>query len=327
MISVNYNNEKTKAVAELPLETIYNTTSFEGKWVHLINPDDKEISFVSSVTGISEDFLKAPLDEEERPRIDKEDDSLLILVDIPVIDESDDDDYYTYSTLPMGIVIRGKNIVTVCLKDSIVVRDIQYGRIRNVDFSYITRFTFQLLYSVSMQFQHYLRRIDKASQKLQDELQKHMKNEEIIQLLDIENSLVYFSTSLRLNCSVIDKLTRQNHLYKYEEDQDLIEDVGIESLQAYEMCNTYRDILSGTRDAFSSVISNNLNNRMKTLTSITVILAVPTMVAGLFGMNIDGIPGNSAYSGGKWWVFLLVCGVTLLLTGIIALIMWKRKIL
>ena len=324
MITVAYNKDSNKKIAELPTEAIYTATSFEGKWVHLINPDDKEIEFVSSITGIEEDFLKAPLDEEERPRIDKEDDSLLILVDIPVTDESEDD-YYTYSTLPMGIIIKGKNIVTVCLKDSVVTRDVLFGRIKNVDFSYITRFTFQLLYSVSIQFQHYLRRIDKASQKLQDELQKNMQNKELIQLLDIENSLVYFSTSLRLNCSVIDKLTRQNHLNKFEEDQDLIEDVGIESLQAYEMCNTYRDILSGTRDAFSSVINNNINIRMKFLTSITVILAIPTMIAGLFGMNLDGIPGFSGGGSSFQWAFFVVCIATLLITGIVALVIWKKK--
>lgn len=317
----------TRKVAELPTEAVFESKSFEGKWVHLINPDDKEIEFVSSVTGITEDFLKAPLDEEERPRIDKDDDNLLILVDIPVIDENDDDDYYTYSTLPMGIIIRGKNIVTVCLKDSIVTRDMQFGRIRNVDFSFITRFTFQLLFSVSVQFQHYLRRIDKASQKLQDELQKDMKNKELIQLLDIENSLVYFSTSLRLNCAVIDKLTRQSHLNKFEEDQDLIEDVGIESLQAFEMCNTYRDILSGTRDAFSSVISNNLNTVMKRLTSITIILAVPTMIAGILGMNIDGIPWSQTNGGGQSWGFWVMTGICLVSAAIAAIILWKKKML
>ncbi|NCA67330.1 MAG: magnesium transporter CorA family protein [Clostridia bacterium] len=321
MINVTYNDKKTNKLIELNAEEIEQCKSFKGKWVHMINPDDKEIEFVSEITSIPEIALKAALDEEERPRIEKEDEYLLVLVDIPVI-QDDEDDRISYTTLPMGIIVTENILVTVCLKDSAVTRDFIYGRVKNVFINNPTRFTFQLLFTIATKFLHYLRQIDKTSQKVQTELHKSMKNKELIQLLDIENTLVYFSTSIRTNNVVIDKLSRSNFLPKVEEDQDLIEDVAIESLQALDMCNTYKDILSSTMDAFASVISNNLNIVMKILTSITVIISVPTLIASLFGMNLGGIPGGNFKFG-----FLIVTLVSLLMAVGLGLVLYRKKMM
>lgn len=329
MIGVCYTDERSGKVTKIPKELINESSDFSNKWIQLINPDEREIDFIASKTGIQTDFLKAALDEEERSRIEKEDDTLLIVVDIPTVIMDEKKSYCTYSTIPMAIIMREDYFVTVCLEDTPILQEFgqNASKARYINISMHSRTTFQLLFSIATKYLFYLRRIDKSSQRIQADTHKSMKNKELIELLDIENSLVYFSTSLRANAAVIEKLTRTNLIKKHEEDQDLIEDVAIENSQAIEMCNIYRDILSGTMDAYGSLISNNLNNVMKVLTSITLVLSVPTLIASLFGMNLDGIPGNSSYSGHFPWAFGLVCGLSLALTGIIALILKKKKMM
>ena len=329
MIGVCYTDANSGRVTKVPKELINESSDFSNKWVQLINPDEREIEFIASKTGIFSDYLKAALDEEERSRIEKEDDCLLIVVDMPTVVMDEKKSYCTYSTIPLGIIMRENYFVTVCLEDSPILQEFGQGvsKMKGIDIRMHSRTTFQLLFQIATKYLFYLRRIDKSSQRIQADTHSSMKNKELIELLDIENSLVYFSTSLRANAAIIDKLTRTNLIKKHEEDQDLIEDVAIENSQAIEMCNIYRDILSGTMDAYGSLISNNLNNVMKVLTSITLVLSVPTLIASLFGMNLDGIPGNTSYAGKFPWAFGIVCGVSLAITGIIALILKKKKMM
>lgn len=324
MVTIAYNNQNK--IVEHSEEEIKELTSLKDKWVHMINPSDKEIEWVEDLTGIPGDVLKSALDEDERARIEK-DDELLILVDIPVVEDDEDTGGVVYNTLPLGIIVKDKTIVTVCLKDSSVIRDFLLGRVKDVVINKSARFVFRLLLSIATKYLAYLRQIDKTSQHIQTELHKSMKNKGLNELLDIQNALVYFSNSLRANNNVIDKLIKSNsYLPKYEEDQDLIEDVGIESMQALETCNTFRDILESTMAAYSSVISNNLNNVMKVLTSITFIMSVPTVIGSLFGMNLDGIPGNSG-SGKFPFAFLIVCIISFVCAIVCAVIMKKKKLL
>lgn len=324
MVTIAYNNQNK--IVEHSEEEIKELTSLKDKWVHMINPSDKEIEWVEDLTGIPGDVLKSALDEDERARIEK-DDELLILVDIPIVEDDEDTGGVVYNTLPLGIIVKDKTIVTVCLKDSSVIRDFLLGRVKDVVINKSARFVFRLLLSIATKYLAYLRQIDKTSQHIQTELHKSMKNKGLNELLDIQNALVYFSNSLRANNNVIDKLIKSNsYLPKYEEDQDLIEDVGIESMQALETCNTFRDILESTMAAYSSVISNNLNNVMKVLTSITFIMSVPTVIGSLFGMNLDGIPGNSGT--GKFpFAFLIVCIISFVCAIVCAVIMKKKKLL
>ena len=326
MISVCYTDTKTNKVTRVPKELINESSDFSDKWIQLINPDEREIDFIASKTGIMAEFLKAALDEEERSRIDREDDSLLILVDIPMVVMDSKKSYCTYSTIPLGIAMRENFFVTVCLEDTPLLQEFGqgYNKTKNVDVRLRSRTTFQLLFQVATKYLYYLRQIDKSSQRIQSEVHKSMKNKELLELLDIENSLVYFSTSLRANAAVIDKLIRTNLIKKHEEDQDLIEDVAVECNQAIEMCNIYRDILTGTMDAYASVISNNLNIVMKTLTSITFVISIPTLIASFFGMNLDGIPGNGMHHP---WAFGVAVGASLLFTGIITWILKRKKLL
>ena len=325
MIGVCYTDPNSGRVTKIPKELINESSDFSDKWVQLISPDEKEIQFIASKTGIMPDYLRAALDEEERSRIEKEDDNLLIVVDIPTVVMDDKKSYCTYSTIPLGIIMRDKYFVTVCLEDSPILQEFGQAssKVKGINLSMHSKTTFQLLFAIATKYLFYLRRIDRSSQRIQADLHSSMKNKELIELLDIENSLVYFSTSLGANAAVIEKLTRTNVIKKHEEDQDLIEDVAIENNQAIEMCNIYRDILSGTMDAYASVISNNLNIVMKVLTSITLILSIPTLIASLFGMNLDGIPGSSNAP----WAFGVVTASSLLVTLLIAWILKKKKMM
>ena len=286
-----------------------------GCWVALTNPSAGELLDISSQFQIDIDDLKAPLDEEERSRIEVEDGYTLILVDIPVIEERNDKDWY--GTIPMGILMTDDVIFTVCLQETPVLTAFMDGRVRNFHTHMKTRFILQILYKNATWFLHYLRIIDKKSDEVEKELHHSSRNRELIELLELEKSLVYFTTSLRSNEVVLEKLLRSDRIKKYPEDEDLFEDVIIENKQAIEMANIYSGILSGTMDAFASVISNNLNIVMKFLASVTIVMSIPTMIASFYGMNVntDGMPfAHSPF--GFWGVILVSLVVSLIVVWI-----------
>ena len=315
-------NDTNKNLTVLPEGTEMSSDFLVNKWVNLVNPDDKEVDRIASLTGISEDYLKAALDEEERARIDKEGECVMILIDVPIIEEDPEDNYYTYGTIPMSIIHKDNYLVTVCLRENSVVNDFKFGRVKNVETFKSTRLTFQLLYAVSTKYLSYLRLINKASQRVQSTLEKSMKNNAILEMLDLQKSLVYFSTSISANDAVIEKLNKQSILKKYAEDQDVIDDAGIENKQAAEMCSIYREIMNGTMDAYGTIISNNVNDIMKFLTALTLVISVPTLVASLFGMNLGGIPWNNDHSP---WGFAVVCGISIVLAVISGIFLAKKK--
>ncbi len=288
-----------------------------GCWIDLENPSDKEIEEVSAVTKISTDMLKAALDEEERARIETEDGNTLIIVDIPVID--DDSDWYVYSTLPMAIIKNDDYFVTVCLRNTAVISDFVKNRVRGFDVNKKTRFIYQIILQNATKYLYYLKQIDKTSMRVQSALHKSMKNKELIQLLDLEKSLVYFSTSLNSNQIVIDKLRAQNALPHFDDDNEILDDAIIENKQAIEMATIYRDIMSGTMDAFASVISNNQNIVMKLLTALTICLTIPTLIASIWGMNV-AVP-----FAGTTWGFWAVIGIIAVITIPVIIIMIKKR--
>ena len=251
-------------------------------------------------------------------RIETENSQTLILVDTPFIET--DDDGEEYITIPMGIILLEDCIITVCLKDAPLLKEFFKGRVRGFSSKKRNRFILQVLYRNAARFLYYLRRIDQKSNDVEDELHKSMKNKELIAMLKLEKSLVYFSTSLKGNEAVLERLLRMTFIRQYPDDTDLLEDVIIENKQAIEMCTIYRDILSGTMDAFASVISNNLNIVMKVLTLITIIMTIPTIVASLWGMNVAGIPFTSNPYG-----FWIVLSISVVLSGVTAYIMKKKK--
>ena len=280
-----------------------------GCWVALTDPTATEILEVAERFGIDPDDVKAPLDEEERSRIESEDTYSLIVVDIPLIEERNEKDWYV--TIPMGIIMTEEAIVTVCLEDTPVLTAFMDGRVRDFHTHMKSRFILQILYKNASLYLQYLRIIDKKSEVVERELHKSQRNQELIELLELEKSLVYFTTSLRSNEMVLEKLLRSEKIKKYPEDTDLLEDVIIENKQAMEMTDIYHNILRSTMSLFGSIIDNNLNQVMKFLAAITIILELPTMISGLYGMNVNGVGmpcATKAYGFAAISIFsLIVC--------------------
>ena len=292
-----------------------------GCWIALTNPTASEIIDIADAYQIDPDHLKAPLDEEERSRIEVEEEYTLVLVDIPSIEERSGKDWFV--TIPLAIIMTNDVLITVCLEETPVLTSFMDGRVRDFHTFMKTRFILQILYKNATQYLQYLRIIDKKSEVIERKLHQSQKNEELIELLELEKSLVYFTTSLRSNEVVLEKLLRTEKIKKYPEDTDLLEDVIVENKQAIEMANIYSGILSGTMDAFASVISNNLNIVMKFLATVTIVMSIPTMVASFYGMNVNprGMPFASHPYG-----FIIVLGFALALSLLVAYIFNKKDL-
>ena len=285
----------------------------DGCWVNLTYPSEDELNTVAATLSVEPSFLRAALDEEETSRIDTEEGQTLIIIDLPAVEK---DDAVVYSTLPLGIIVTEKHIITVCLKESSVLKDFQDGLVRNAETQKRTSFILYMLLQVAKRYLQYLKQIDKIYNYMERQLYKSQRNKELIQLLDLEKSLVYFNTSLKANEVTLEKILRGRIVTLYEEDHDLLEDVLIEVRQAIEMANIYSSIISGMMDAFASVISNNLNVIMKVLTSITILLTIPNIVFGFYGMNVAGLPLNQF-----WWFPLACAGVIIVAVAVLL----KRK--
>lgn len=294
------------------------TDGFRKKcWVDMVNPSDDEVDTVAERSGIPDDAIKAALDEEERARTEFDDGNFMFIVDCPVIEEGDSGDVYT--TLPLAIIYNSECIITVCLKGNTVLKNFITGR-EKADTRKPVYFILNFMLGNAKRFLYSLKQIDRKSHRVQSELERTMRNEEILQLLDLENALVYFSTSLNSNYRVHEKLSKVEVVATREEYADLFDDVVIESRQAIEMCNIYKDILTVTMDAYGSLISNNSNNTMKKLTIVTILLAIPTMIAGFWGMNMP-VPFQDG-GGSRLW-FWLVIGATALMTAAVAFVVTK----
>lgn len=236
--------------------------------------------------GIEDNFIKYALDYEEKARIDIEDDgTILFILDVPVLEKEQDAEIYT--TMPVGlIVVRDEYFITVSLKKNKIISNLEHSINKKVVTYKKSRFIFQFFYENASVFLRLLKQINKETEVAEGILKKTLKNKELLKLLNSEKSLVYFTTSLKSNEVVMEKTLRGKIIKLYEEDEDLLEDAIIENKQAIEMSKIYSDILNGSMDAYASIISNNLNGVMKMLTSITVILAIPTLIASLWGMNV-----------------------------------------
>lgn len=293
-------------------------TIIKGCWVNMYSPTEEEINRVAKEAQISVDLIKDALDDEERPRIERDNGQVYIIVDYPYINY-DDSGFPIYETIPIGIVLADDCLITVSLKDTPILADFKSNKVKEFFTFKKTRFALQILFVISSYYLRYLKLINKKTNEIEREVHQSLKNKELYAFLALEKSLVYFTTSLKSNKVVLDKILRFNYLKMYEEDKEILEDVIIEKTQAIEMAETYRSILSGMMNAFASIISNNLNIVMKFLTSITIILSFPTMVASFYGMNV-GIPFQHIHHG--WTIPILMSAF---LTGLTALIFWKKK--
>ena len=264
----------------------------DGVWVRMISPTQEECEEIADVLNVDIDDIKAALDEEESSRIELQDGYTLI--------------------------------VTVCTEDTPVLKNFVINRVKEFSTKKRLRFVYQILYRTATIYQTNLRIIDKRRTEIEERIGQHTEDVDLIDLHELESTLVYFATSLRANGVVLDRLTRYKRLEQYPEDTELLGDVIVENQQAIEMTSIYRDIINGTRELMSSVIDNRLNNVMKYLTSITIVMAIPTVISGIYGMNVDErwMPFANTPHG-----FLLICVLTLLICIITMLILRKKKML
>ena len=280
----------------------------EGCWVSVVNPTETEISDLEEDMCVDRDYIRAALDEEEPSRIESDDGVTLIVVDYPIAEQDNDPDKtLLYSTTPMSIIITDSNIITVTAKENVILDEISKGVVKGIHTNLKTRFVFMILLRIAARYLQYLKQIDKISNYVEGKMYLSMKNKGLVQLLGLEKSLVYFSTSLKSNEAVLEKLMRGRYLKLYEEDQDLLDDVIIEVKQAIEMTNIYSNILNGTMDTFASIISNNLNIVMKRMTTLTIIFAMPTIVFSFYGMNLNENAGGLPVANVWFPVILSVC--------------------
>ncbi len=287
----------------------------KGCWINLVSPTDAEIKKVCKSVQIEDDFIRYSLDYEEKARIDieDEDNTILFIIDVPILDKENNETIHT--TLPLGIiVVRDDYFITVSLKQTRVISDLKQDSIVTYKKS---RSILQIFYKNSELFLRELKKINKEKEVAEKELNTSMRNKELLKMLNIEKSLVYFTTSLKSNELVMEKTMKGRIIKLYEEDEDILEDAIIENKQAIEMAKTYSDILSGTMDTYASIISNNLNIVMKFLTLVTIVLAIPTLLFSMWGMNVELPFQHNPYG------FLWILGITIVITLIV--IWWFKK--
>lgn len=308
MISIyEHRNEQFRRIEEFE----------KGAWIDITSPTNEETEEVREKASIPLDFLTDPLDVNERSRVEKENGNLLVIVRAPVANPESEDLQFT--TFPIGVIFTSRLVITVCADKTDVIKEVREGRARDFSPGRKSRFLLHLFLKTSLNYLNHLKEINQKTSVVERELHKSMRNEELIKLLYIEKSLVYFTTSLKSNEFIMERLLRTDFIKLNKEDRNFLEDTIIENRQAIETANIYSNILSGMMDAFASVISNNLTVVMKFLTSITIILMIPTLVASIYGMNIHLPFQNSPYA------FIITIGISLVLSVLGILIFIRRR--
>ncbi len=285
--------------------------------VNVINPSDQEIGILRTTFNVPEDIISDILDVDERSRIEFEEDQMIIILRIPLQAQQNS---IPFTTIPLGLVVSKKNIIVICREENQVISEFfnRHSR-KKVMIQNQIDFILNVFLHTTTIFHRYLKQINNQTNDVERDLAKSVRNEELQKLLKLEKCLVYFTTSLRSNDYLLSKLKNSKSIQMNEETEDLLEDVIIENRQAIEMANIYSDIQSGMMDAFASVISNNLNIVMKRLTSISIILMIPTLIASYFGMNVPNFIEDSKVG----FVVIFILSALISLTTI--LIFRKKK--
>ncbi|MDD2392560.1 MAG: magnesium transporter CorA family protein [Eubacteriales bacterium] len=295
----------------------------ENCWIDLTAPTEDELEVVETALGVPSEFLRYPLDEEERPRIDVEEDEgqILIITDLPYVRR--DGVYAKYETQPLGILLTGKHIVTISLRESTTLDQFKANRVKNFKTEFRTRFTFQIMFAGAKDYLKFLRYMDKTIEAAERQLTKSISNKELFKLMELGKSLIYFSTSLKSNEGVLEKMMRNKYIKLYEDDQELLDDVSIEYRQAYDMANIYASVINSTMDAYASIISNNLNVVMKFMAAMTIVLSVPTVIYSFFGQNFPMPWDNTESFAQMPWPFIAIVAGSGIISGLV--LWWLKK--
>lgn len=289
----------------------------DGCWINITAPTPAEVDDISRRLNIPQAMLTDPLDEDERARIEIEDDALLILLRVPYFTSDAD---VPFRTAPLGIIYSGNYVITVANRHATIMNDFSNGLVRNFVTVNRERFILQILNRAALLYLNYLKEINIRTENIERELQNAVSNHKLINMQLLGKSLVYFTTSLKANEIMIGRLSNMRQFKSTEEDEELFTDVIVEYRQALEMATIYNNILNGTMDAFASIISNNLNVVMRTLTYISVILMVPTLITSMYGMNIKLPFSEGHYS------FYTIMGAAVLISILVWVAIRRNKL-
>ncbi len=282
-------------------------------WINIEFPDEDDLHFLTEELGVPSEFLADIADVDERPRTEKEDDWQLTILRIPL--ESNIQGL-PYMTVPVGVITGKETTITVCYRKSQLIPDfISHIRRKSISITSQADFITRMIYSSAVWFLKYLKLIYLEINRAEKELEESVRNEDLMRIMRLQKSLVYFSTSIRGNEAMLGRLrtaTRAGEI-----DPDLVEDVSIELRQAYNTINIYTDICNSTMDALGSIISNNVNTIMKRMTSLQIVLTIPTMIASFYGMNVDVYIAEWHYS------FIAIMIISVIISAI-AFVLFKR---
>ena len=316
MIKIFQEEDKSLISKEYSFEDEIELES--GSWIHIEDPTVDVLNKISKLTGISNTFLLSALDEEESARIDSDDGDTLIVLDTPYIEL----DTGHFSTAPFIIAYNRSYYVTIQRHNFEIVSEL-FKRVKIVEPHKHVRLTLNLVYRLATLFIIYLKKINQKTENLENSLRSSTKNKELLELMDTNKTLIYFSTALNGNKGVLTKLLRSQTYKKYESDFDLMEDTQVEMDQAIEMCSISRSVLNSMMDAFGSIINNNVNAIMKTLAVVTIVLSIPTLVASVYGMNFSYLPLSNDPNG--FWIMLSVSFVVAILAAVLIILYTRRN--
>lgn len=273
----------------------------EGVWVNIVDPSYEERSWIEKNSPLVAEYLSDSLDIDELSRVEKEDDYLLVVIRLPHFRGVEHDSPFT--TIPLLIILTEQNFYTICKEENVILQEFIRERIKGFSTAKKNKFLLQLMFKAAGKYLLHLRNINKIVERLEDELESSLRNREIFELLKYEKALIYYMTALQANGAMMERLRRLRIFAAFEEDEDLLEEVMIENQQAIQMTNITTRVLGQMMEAYSSVINNNMNNVMKTLTFVTICLAIPTLFASLYGMNV---PLPYAETPAAFWVLVVV---------------------
>ena len=299
-------------------EIVHTELDQTASWINVVDPNWEEIETLINRYDIPEDFIRDPLDSEESARVDYDDDTRysLIILDLPVVNDTNLK-VLSFITIPLGIIIGNKKIITVCNVENEFLDN--FAR-QNVNLHFHCRFALSIFLTISNHYSRSLRLLNKTRLRIERDLKNNVTNKQLYNLMEVEKSLVYFLAALKGNESIIKKLFRLPAIKRFDEDEDILEDLVIENNQALETTRLYTDILESITTSYASLLSNEMNNTMKTLTLFTVFLTLPTLVFSFFGMNVP-LPIND-HSYISW---IIVIGISLIIVSIVGAFLWRKQ--
>ncbi|EHT69274.1 magnesium transporter CorA family protein [Staphylococcus aureus] len=309
--SFRHSEDIDKHIIKTPLD---HTAS----WINVVKPDREEIENLMEQYNIPEDFIRDPLDSEESSRIEYDEDTgySLIIIDLPIVN-STNRSVLSFVTIPLGIIIGNGIIVTVCDAENEFLENLPK---RDINLKFHSRFALEILTTIADHYNRNLRLLNKSRIRIEKELKNNITNKQLFKLMEVEKSLVYFLAALKGNDTIIKKLFRLPAIKRFEEDEELLEDLIIENNQAIETTELHQRILESITTSYASLLSNDMNTIMKTLTLFTVLLTLPTLVFSFFGMNVPLPIDDHSYI--SW---IIVVGISLILVVIVSIFLWRKQ--